>query len=85
MMAEISNQSAASDTAHSAHDSLKGLKDNLIRIARLKLFLIGAKVVYHSTDRVQLTSSAVSSRTISEFIRTEKIENTKNFDFVWGI
>ncbi len=61
MMAEISNQSAASDTAHSAHDSLKGLKDNLIRIARLKLLLIGAKVVYHSRDRVKY--SMMDSRT----------------------
>ena len=61
MMAEISNQSVASDTADSAHDSLKGLKDNLIRIARLKLLLIGAKVVYHSTDRVKY--SMMDSRT----------------------
>jgi hypothetical protein len=61
MMAEISNQSVASDTADSAHDSLKGLKDNLIRIARLKLLLIGAKVVYHSRDRVKY--SMMDSRT----------------------
>jgi hypothetical protein len=53
MMAEISNQKGASDIPDSPHDSLKGLKDNLIRIARLKLLLIGAKVVYHSTDKVK--------------------------------
>jgi hypothetical protein len=53
MMAEISNKTASSETPDSTHDSLKGLKDNLIRIARLKLLLIGAKVVYHSTDKVK--------------------------------
>ena len=53
MMAEISNENGPSETPDSAHDSLKGLKDNLIRIARLKLLLIGAKVVYHSTDKVK--------------------------------
>lgn len=53
MMAEFSNQSDMSDNLESPHDSLKGLKDNLIRIARLKLLLIGAKVVYHSTDKVK--------------------------------
>jgi len=61
MMAEISNQIGTSDTPDSAHDSLKGLKDNLIRIARLKLLLIGAKVVYHSTDKVKY--SIMDSRT----------------------
>jgi hypothetical protein len=61
MMAEVSNQNGASDTLDLAHDSLKGLKDNLIRIARLKLLLIGAKVVYHSTDRVKY--SIMDSRT----------------------
>jgi hypothetical protein len=53
MMAEISNQNAPSEAPDIAHDSLKGLKDNLIRIARLKLLLIGAKIVYHSTDKVK--------------------------------
>ncbi len=53
MMAEISNQNGPSEIPDSAYDSLKGLKDNLIRIARLKLLLIGAKVVYHSTDKVK--------------------------------
>ena len=53
MMAEISNQTTPPQTPDSDYDSLKGLKDNLIRIARLKLLLIGAKVVYHSTDKVK--------------------------------
>jgi hypothetical protein len=53
IMAEISNRNAPSEAPDIAHDSLKGLKDNLIRIARLKLLLIGAKVVYHSTDKVK--------------------------------
>ncbi len=53
MMAELSNQNGATGTPDSEHDSLKGLSNNLIRIARLKLLLIGAKVVYHSTDKVK--------------------------------
>lgn len=53
MMAEISNKSDTSNSPAPAHESLKGLTDNLIRIARLKLLLIGAKIVYHSTDRVK--------------------------------
>jgi hypothetical protein len=61
VLAQISNQNKRSDPPDSAHDSLKGLQDNLIRIARLKLLLIGAKVVYHSTDKVKY--SIVDSRT----------------------
>ena len=61
MMAQISNRNEESDPSDSAHDSLKGLKDNLIRIARLKLLLIGAKVVFHSTDKVKY--SIADSRT----------------------
>ena len=53
MMAEISNKNFSSESPGVVYDYLKGLKDNLIRIARLKLLLIGAKVVYHSTDRVK--------------------------------
>ena len=53
MMAELSNQKGPSDVPGSDHDVLKGLSNNLIRIARLKLLLIGAKVVYHSTDKVK--------------------------------
>jgi hypothetical protein len=53
MMAELSNQNGSSDAPDSEHESLKGLSNNLIRIARLKLLLIGAKVVYHSTDKIK--------------------------------
>jgi len=53
MMAELSNQKGSSEVPDSGHDSLKGLSNNLIRIARLKLLLIGAKVVYHATDKVK--------------------------------
>lgn len=53
IIAEISNQSESSETSDLLHDSLKGLRDNHIRVARLKLLLIGAKVVYHSTDKVK--------------------------------
>jgi len=61
MMAEISNSTETCDAPDLPYDSLKGLKDNLIRIARLKLLLIGAKVVYHSTDKVKY--SIMDSRT----------------------
>lgn len=61
MMAELSNHSSTSDTSDPTHDSLKGLTENLIRIARLKLLLIGAKVVYHSKDKVKY--SIMDSRT----------------------
>jgi hypothetical protein len=61
MMAEISNNEEINDSTELPYDSLKGLKDNLIRIARLKLLLIGAKVVYHSKDKVKY--SIMDSRT----------------------
>jgi hypothetical protein len=61
IMAEISNKSGLSQSPDPVHDPLKGLKDNLIRIARLKLLLIGAKVVYHSTDKVKY--SVMDTRT----------------------
>lgn len=42
------------ETANETHGTLKGLSDNHIRIARLKLLLIAAKVVYHSNkDKVR--------------------------------
>ena len=53
MMAELSNQNGSSDAPDSEYESLNGLSNNLIRIARLKLLLIGAKVVYHSTDKIK--------------------------------
>jgi hypothetical protein len=53
MTAELSNQNSTNGTPDPGYDSLKGLSNNLIRIARLKLLLIGAKVVYHSTDKIK--------------------------------
>ena len=61
MLAEISNEDEGIDSPVSGYASLRGLKGNQIRIARLKLLLIGAKVVYHSTDRVKY--SIMDSRT----------------------
>jgi hypothetical protein len=68
-MAELSNQNKASDPSDSAHDSLKGLKDNLIRIARLKLLLIGAKVVYHSTDKVKYSIMDTRTPGLMHFLK----------------
>ena len=53
MMAEISVQETPSDSSRLSHDALGGLTNNHIRIARLKLLLIAAKVVYHSKDKVK--------------------------------
>jgi len=53
MMAEISTQENTPDTVKSTHDPLKGLMNNQIRIARLRLLLIAAKVIYHSRDQVK--------------------------------
>jgi hypothetical protein len=54
MMAQISDQENSSESVRSANDSLQGLADNHIRIARLRLLLIAAKVVYHANkDRVK--------------------------------
>ena len=62
MMAEISSShDHAVDRSDPAHDSLKGLRKNQIRIARLKLLLIAAKIVYHSTHQVKY--SILDSRT----------------------
>jgi hypothetical protein len=53
MMAEISTKDNTPDTLRSIHTPLKGLMNNQIRIARLKLLLIAAKVIYHSKDQVK--------------------------------
>ena len=53
MMAQLSGQDNTSDTVHATHDGLQGIMDNTIRIARLKLLLIAAKVVYHLKDQVK--------------------------------
>ncbi|MFH1351023.1 MAG: IS1380 family transposase [Pseudomonadota bacterium] len=69
MMAEISNKNGASDSSDSTHDSLKGLTDNLIRIARLKLLLIGAKVVYHSRDKVKYSIMDTRTPGLMHFLK----------------
>jgi hypothetical protein len=53
MMAQMSNQENDTETLDISHDVLQGVQDNTIRIARLKLLLIAAKVVYHSKDQVK--------------------------------
>jgi hypothetical protein len=53
MMAEISNRDNTPNADNVAHDSLQGLMNNQIRIARLKLLLIAAKVVSHSAGQVK--------------------------------
>jgi hypothetical protein len=55
IMAQMSDESGGTKSANkSHHGTLKGLSDNHIRIARLKLLLIAAKVVYHSNkDKVK--------------------------------
>jgi len=68
MMAEISNQNVPSESPDVSYDSLKGLKDNLIRIARLKLLLIGAKVVYHSTDKVKYSIMDIRTPGLMHFL-----------------
>jgi hypothetical protein len=54
IMAQMSNESGGTESADDTHGTLKGLSDNHIRTARLKLLLIAAKVVYHSNkDKVR--------------------------------
>ena len=53
MMAEISSQDDATHSINQDKPALQGLMNNQIRIARLKLLLIAAKVVYHSKDKVK--------------------------------
>jgi len=53
MMAETSTQDNTPDTINPDNATLQGLMNNQIRIARLRLLLIAAKVVYHSKDKVK--------------------------------
>jgi len=52
-LAETSTQGNTPDTSSPDNAALKGLMNNQIRIARLRLLLIAAKVVYHSKDKVK--------------------------------
>ena len=65
LMAEISNE----EDAPSARDSLQGLTDNTIRIARLKLLLIAAKVVRHSTDQVRYSIHDTRTPGLMHFLK----------------
>ena len=47
MTAQLSAEQSRSDNPHSTYEALEGLVDNTIRIARLKLLLIAAKLTFH--------------------------------------
>jgi hypothetical protein len=53
MMAQLSNRDNSPDNRDTSPDGLQGVMDNTIRIARLKLLHIAAKVVYHSKHQVK--------------------------------
>ena len=68
MMAQISSGQNISDTTHTVHQELQGIMDNTIRIARLKLLLIAAKVVYHSTDQVKYSIQDSRTPALMQFL-----------------
>jgi len=47
MTAQLSAEQSRWDSPHSTYEALEGLVDNTIRIARLKLLLIAAKLTFH--------------------------------------
>jgi hypothetical protein len=61
MAAEISTPRNKTETHHSVQDGFQGLINNTIRIARLKLLFIAAKVVSHS-NRDKVSYSIHDSR-----------------------
>jgi hypothetical protein len=69
MMAEISIQDNNPDSSNLSHDPLSGLKKNHIRIARLKLLLIAAKVVYHSKDTVKYSIHDSRTSSLMRFLK----------------
>jgi hypothetical protein len=69
MMAEISIQDKTPDSSNLSHDALNGLKKNHIRIARLKLLLIAAKVVYHSKDTVKYSIHDSRTPSLMRFLK----------------
>jgi hypothetical protein len=69
MMAEISNQDNTPDSSNLSHDALRGLTNNHIRIARLKLLLIAAKVVYHSKDTVKYSTHDTRTPALMSFLK----------------
>jgi hypothetical protein len=48
MLAQVSTQKEQGGNCDTAHDEFKGIVDNTIRIARLKLLFIAAKVPFHN-------------------------------------
>ena len=62
MMAEPSAKKGSPDKEDPAHNALGGLADNTIRIARLKLLLIAAKLVFHD-NRKRIKFSIYDTRT----------------------
>jgi hypothetical protein len=62
MMAQHASQKGNSDKEDPGYDGLGGLADNTIRIARLKLLLIAAKLVFHD-NREKIRFSIYDTRT----------------------
>jgi hypothetical protein len=62
MMAQLASQKGNPDKDDPGHDGLEGLADNTIRIARLKLLLIAAKLVFHD-NREKIRFSIYDTRT----------------------
>jgi len=62
MMAELSAKKGSPDKEAPGHNALEGLADNTIRIARLKLLLIAAKLVFHD-NRERIRFSMYDTRT----------------------
>jgi hypothetical protein len=62
MIAQLASEKGTPDKEDPGHDSLGGLADNTIRIARLKLLLIAAKLVFHD-NREKIKFSMHDTRT----------------------
>jgi hypothetical protein len=69
MMAEVSSRDETVEGPYLDHDSLKGLMNNQIRIARLKLLLIAAKVIYHSKDQVKYSIEDTRTYGLMHFLK----------------
>jgi len=69
MMAEVSSRDETVEGPYLDHDSLKGLMNNQIRIARLKLLLIAAKVIYHSKDQVKYSIEDTRTYGLMHFMK----------------
>ena len=62
MIAQLASEKGNPDKEDPGHDGLGGLADNTIRIARLKLLLIAAKLVFHD-NREKIKFSMHDTRT----------------------